>query len=444
MKAAHLALVLAIFVVFCIAWLALGLRMELRGKEVLDKNKVQISSNWGGNVVQNTPQVYYLPGVETATTVTPPKETTPQAPSLAPEVVTSEGEERPTDTSTAESARVYISLSKEEVSAKITMDYRKRGLLWFNTYIIDFDASYSFENDTDKAHQVYFSFLLPQGAETFEALLFKVDGVPQTITDISKGLQFNKMVGVGESHNIEISYRGRGVDSWVYGLGGLTTQHKDFALTLNTDFKEVDILTTSVSPNILETTDNGATLTWQAENLISKDDVGISVPEKTNPLQIAKNLCYFAPLSFLLFLATFLILVYVRRINLHPMHFLFVGGAYFVFNLLLAYLVKNINVYFAFGISFVVSALLILIYLGRVTEKWLYTLRDTGLGLVLFLGVFPIAFFTVYRGLILTIGIVIALAALMMLTAKVKWGEGRVEKSAAMPPPHKEPKKKTA
>jgi hypothetical protein len=436
MRAAHLAIVLAIFVVFCIAWLALGLRMELRSKEVLDKNKVQINSNWGGNVVQSTPQVYYLPGVETGTVVAPT--TVPQT----PEVVTSEGEERPPVPATPESERVYLSLSQEKVSAGITMDYRKRGLLWFNTYVIDFDAIYSFENDTDKAHQVYFNFTLPQGAETFEALLFKVDGVTQPITDISKGLQFSKMMEVGESHNIEISYRGRGVDSWVYGLGGLTTQHKDFTLTLNTGFKEVDVLATSVSPNVLETTDKGATLTWKAENLISKDDVGISVPEKTNPFEIAKNLCYFAPLSFLLFLATFLIMIYVRRISLHPMHIVFVGAAYFVFNLLLAYLVKYMNVYLAFGISFVVSALLILIYLGRVTEKWLYTLRDTGLGLLLFLGVFPLAFFTVHRGLILTIGIVIALAALMMLTAKVKWGEGQTEKSAPLPPPYKEPKRR--
>jgi len=67
---------------------------------------------------------------------------------------------------------------------------------------------------------------------------------------------------------------------------------------------------------------------------------------------------YFAPVSLLFFFFIVFVLSELRGIELHPMNYFFLAGAFFAFHLLLAYLADHISIHIAFAISSLVSILL--------------------------------------------------------------------------------------
>jgi inner membrane protein involved in colicin E2 resistance len=113
----------------------------------------------------------------------------------------------------------------------------------------------------------------------------------------------------------------------------------------------------------------------------------------------------------------------VRGTNLHPMHYFFLGAAFFAFHLLFAYLADLVVIEITFVIAAIVSLLLVITYVGRMAN-WKFALREVGISQLLFLVLFSYAFFYEgYTGLVITIGAIITLAVMMQVTAKVNWEE---------------------
>ena len=113
----------------------------------------------------------------------------------------------------------------------------------------------------------------------------------------------------------------------------------------------------------------------------------------------------------------------LRKINIHPMHYLFVAAGFFAFHLLLAYMVDIINIHIAFIISAVVSVTLVTSYLSTALGgKFPWKLAVAGQ--LFFLVLFSYSFFWKgLTGLTVSIGAVITLAVLMRVTANVDWNE---------------------
>jgi inner membrane protein involved in colicin E2 resistance len=147
------------------------------------------------------------------------------------------------------------------------------------------------------------------------------------------------------------------------------------------------------------------------------------MPLKLQPGPLAGLISYFAPASLLFFFFVLFVLTTIRGIELHPMNYFFLPGAFFSFHLLMAYLVDHISIHAAFAIGSAVSLFLVVSYLRLVVGMYSAAV-ETGLAQVLYLVFFSYAFFFEgFTGLAITIGAIITLFVAMQVTGRIRWAE---------------------
>jgi len=165
------------------------------------------------------------------------------------------------------------------------------------------------------------------------------------------------------------------------------------------------------------------TLTWKANDLITTNDIGISIPQKLNPGPLTTRITYFAPVCLIFFFILIATIHIMYRINIHPMHYLFVAAGFFAFHLLLSYFAAHINIHLAFILSALTSVGLVTFYLSTALGPkfpWKVALA----GQLFFLVLFSYTFFVKgVTGLTVAIGSVVTLGVLMKVTAHVDWDE---------------------
>ncbi|MBN1978060.1 MAG: inner membrane CreD family protein [Anaerolineae bacterium] len=318
-----------------------------------------------------------------------------------------------------------VELESSEIDVGLKLKHRPKGLLWYATYDVDFDGTYTFLNPLDEPVTATVTFEFPATSPAWDNFEFRVQDVHAT----PKGNTGNKLTATVElppkkEADIHISYKSRGMDKWIYSFADSITAVKNFHLTVNTDFGGYDFPEGTISPSEKYKTESGWELAWNFTSLVSDFDVGVTMPTKINPGPLASRMSYFAPVSLLFFFTVLVVLGAVRDdTSLHPMHYFFLGASFFSFHLLFAYLVDHVMLEIAFIISAVVSLALVIGYLWRVVG-WRFALREAGISQFLFLILFSYAFFFEgYTGLVVTIGAILTLAALMQITAKVDWAE---------------------
>ena len=105
------------------------------------------------------------------------------------------------------------------------------------------------------------------------------------------------------------------------------------------------------------------------------------------------------------------------------MNYFFLGGAFFAFHLLLAYLVDHIDIHAAFVIASVVSVFLVVSYLRLVVGMG-FAIREAAVAQVIYLVLFSYAFFFKgLTGLAITIGAIVTLFVVMQMTGRIRWSE---------------------
>ena len=102
------------------------------------------------------------------------------------------------------------------------------------------------------------------------------------------------------------------------------------------------------------------------------------MPQLLNPGPLASKVTFFAPLSLLFFFFVVAILAAVQHREIHPMHYLLLGCAFFAFHLLFAYLVDHVALVPSFVIASLVSLFLVISY-ARLFVGWRFALREMGL-----------------------------------------------------------------
>jgi hypothetical protein len=320
-----------------------------------------------------------------------------------------------------------VELESSEIDVDLKLEHRPKGLLWYATYAVDFDGTYTFLNPLDEPVTATVTFEFPATSPAWDNFEFRVQDVHAT----PKGNTGNRLTATVElppnqEADIHISYKSRGMDKWTYSFADSITAVKNFRLTVNTDFSGYDFPEGTISPSEKHEhkSDKGWELVWDFTSLVSDFDVGVTMPTKINPGPMASRMSYFAPVSLLFFFTVLVVLGAVRDdTRLHPMHYFFLGASFFAFHLLFAYLVDHVMLEIAFIISAIVSLMLVIGYLWRVVG-WRFALREAGISQFLFLILFSYAFFFEgYTGLVVTIGAILTLAALMQITAKVDWAE---------------------
>lgn len=315
-----------------------------------------------------------------------------------------------------------VPLDSSDLQVGLHLDYRQKGLLWYSTYTVDFDGKYAFTNPSDKPISMTVHYAFPARNTLYDNFKFEINGKPVLPEDSSsETLDPVVLLGPREQANVHVAYRSRGVDRWLYSFGSGITSVKNFNMVVNTDFRDFDFPEQSVSSSVREATPQGWKLQWKFDSLVAGFNIGVQMPQKTQPGPLASKMSLFAPVSLLFFFTVLVIIGAVRGQNLHPMHYFFLAAGFFAFDLLFAYLADLVVVEIAFAVAAFVSLALVVTYVGRVSN-WRFALREVGPAQFLFLILFSYAFFFEgYTGLVITVGAIITLAVMMQMTAKVDW-----------------------
>jgi inner membrane protein involved in colicin E2 resistance len=328
-----------------------------------------------------------------------------------------------------------IALTSSDVDVDFKLSHRKKGLLWYSTYKVDFQAHYKIENKTDQRRELHFDFSLPAQGAVYDDFKFAVDQKEVEDVKMTSGtVTFRCELDPKEGRQLFISYRTQGLDEWRYDFGNVA-QVRNFALNMQTDFEEVDFPRASMSPTEKERTPNGWLLGWKYSNLLSGVQIGMVMPKKLNPGPWVSKITFFAPISLLFFFFLLFIFTTVENIRVHPMNYFFLGAAFFSFHLLLAYLADIVSIHLGFMISSLVSILPVVSYM-RLVVGGRFAILHVGISQFVYLVGFSYTFFFEgATGLAVTIMCIVTLFIVMQYTGKLDWekvfkeASGRLEQA---------------
>ena len=394
--------ILFIFICTTIAWAVLGTTIFSRTYSLDSTLRNRVASIWGAPHVQRPPSAH------TTKTILRKEEA-------------KEGDK--TVLRTVQD-HVHRSLSLEASKLAVTLDleHRQKGLLWYSTYKVGFDGSFTFENTTDE-ELVTITLNFPTAQAIYDDLVFAVDGEPIRIENQKSAIRGTARIAPGKTAVLTLKYRSQGLESWRYHFGDDVSQVKNFQLKMTTNFKDIDFPDNTLAASDKKPLQNGWELGWNYKSLLSGYQIGMVLPEKLQPGPLAGQISYFAPISLFFFFFLMFIITTLRNIDLHPMNYFFLACSFFAFHLLLAYLVDHISIHWAFAICSLVSIGLVVSYL-RLVVGIRFAAVEAGIAQLVYLVLFSYAFF--FRGLTglaITIGSILTLFVIMQMTGRIRWSE---------------------
>ncbi len=386
MTAKRMTVIVWIYLLACGGWVALGMTTQWRSAETTGRLGSAVKDLWGRALIQAAP----LMEVDTP------------------------GNSR---------KRVFLPAATD-VTVELETDYRRKGLIWYPTYRCCFDGAWTLRNDEEVAQKVRLHFAFPTVDGTYDRLAILVDGQPVTSpVDIREGVREILELAPGQELRFCVTYATRGIGEWRYQLGMGSQRVHNLNLEMATNFTDVDFPEGCLSPMAMEKADGGMLLRWQANDLITSENIGVVVPEKLNPGPLTSRITFFAPVCLVFFFVLVAAIQIISGINIHPMHYLFVAAGFFAFHLLLDYMAGLVNIHLAFIVSAAVSVVLVTSYLSAALRGQFPWKAAVG-GQSFFLVLFSYSFFLKgVTGLTVAIGSVVTLAVLMRMTAHIDWDE---------------------
>src|SRR2546423_127537 len=382
-----------------VGWFILGTGVLVRSGASLDNCGPSVTDGWGPMMLQSHPVTYY------------------NSPGSA-------------------DGRHLIQPSQSDVTVELRYEPKKKGLLWYRTYLVDFRGEYSVQNPTQITQTIYVRFEFPAAAASYSDFSFVIDGKPATGNNKTvEGMTEAVTLAPGASAKFAVAYKSRGTDRWGYIFGN-TSRIQNFRLAMTTDFSEFDFPAGTGSPTERTRTPNGWRFVWSYPDVINAQGIAMGMPSVANPGPIASRMSFFAPVSLLFFFSVLVLLGMVWRISLHPMSYFFLAAGCFAFQLLFAFLVDLFPLGLVFIISPVVLLALVCGYLRAVTGRRF----AQPVAIPQFGDMIPFSyssFFEGLTGLTITIGAIVTLALLMGATARVNWAERFAAKTplGRVPPP---------
>jgi inner membrane protein involved in colicin E2 resistance len=414
----RIAAIAFIFLCATVAWAILGATIFQRTYASDTSSGVRVASTWGAPQNQLPPRASYDEMVSKK------------------EMITENGKKK--EVVTQEKVTNVLPLESSHLTVDLNLEHRQKGLLWYSTYKVGFDGSYSFRNSSDKDQTVAFTLNFPTAQAIYDDLVFTIDDVPIALKNENNSASGTARVAAGKTANLKVGYKSQGLNDWHYSLGSSdaagsesvnpsgianVAQVRDFSLQMRTNFKDIDFPENTLSPTEKIETANGWALNWNYKNLVSGYQIAMTMPEKLQPGPLAGRISFFAPVSLFFFFFLMLIITTMRGIELHPMNYFFLAAAFFSFHLLLAYLVDHVSIHLAFVICSAVSVFLVVSYL-RLVVGARFAAREAALAQFIYLVAFSYAFFLKgFTGLAITIGSILTLFVVMQATGKIRWKE---------------------
>jgi len=399
----QIAALVFIFVCTTVAWMILGATIFSRTYSSNQQLEGRVTSTWGSPQEQSPPSACYK-----KTEITPVTEQAPGKTTIGSDKVEHYAP-LPVDAST--------------IAVKLHLDHRQKGLLWYSTYAVAFTGDYKFRNDTAEPQTVDFHLGFPAQRAVYDGLIMDVDGQALPLSANDQGADVQAVVAPGQTAVLHTAYRSQGLGSWRYKLGSGIAQVNNFALTMHTNFNDIDFADDTLSPTAKQRTADGWQLTWQYSSLLSGFQIGMTMPGKLQPGPLAGQVSYFAPVSLFFFFFLMFIITTLRNIDLHPLNYFFLACAFFAFHLLLGYLVDHISIHVAMVISSLVSITLVVSYL-RLVVGIRFAALEAGTAQLIYLVLFSYAFFWKgFTGLAITVISIVTLFVVMQATGRIRWSE---------------------
>jgi inner membrane protein involved in colicin E2 resistance len=392
-----------IFVCTSIAWVILGTTIFSRTYGSNEQLQGRVASTWGTAQQQSPPTATYaVTDVVSSTTVEDGKV-----------IVHSKNKER----------QVPLPVEASRIHVNLHLTPRQKGLLWYSTYAVDFAGDYTFRNNTAEERALDFRLKFPAQKAIYDGLQMKVNQQTIALATDDQGTVGHATLTPGGTASLHVEYRSQGLDSWRYQLGDGIAQARDFILTMQTNFRDIDFADDTLSPTSKELVPGGWQLTWQYANLVSGFQIGMTMPQKLQPGPLAGEISYAAPVSLFFFFFLMFIITTLRNIDLHPMNYFFLATAFFAFHLLLAYLVDHVSIHAAMILSSVVSVALVVSYL-RLVVGLRFAALEAGTAQLIYLVLFSYAFFWKgFTGLAITVIAITTLFVVMQATGRIRWSE---------------------
>lgn len=424
----YLGAVLLIYLVTAAAWAILGTVTAQRTRDKDSDLRAQVGQLWGGEHRQAAPQL-----IAPAIPRPAPPAGQPGAAGAPPPTALAVEDGIP------DACRPELELGPEQTRARAALDleHRRKGLLWYSTYRVRFDARYAFSNPSPCVRDTRLVIPLPARGAIYDELSVRLGDVelPLQLDARENAAVAQLRLKPGERRQVTLRYNSRGLDRWSYSFGHGTGRAKDFDLRVQTSFSDVDFAEGTLSPTHKRAHGDGWALGWRFGNIVAGTDIAISMPHRINPGPLASQISLFAPVSLAFFFFVLLLVSVIRRVRLHPVHYAMLAAAFFSFHLLFAYLVDLVPVELAFGIASLTSVGLVVSYL-RLAVGGRFALLWAGGAQLLYLVLFSLAFFLEgYTGLTITIFSVLTLFVVMQLTGRIDWGARFGRRDAPLPAP---------
>lgn len=406
----RLFLILAIFGGSTVAWMVLGGITTMRSGAAKQKLHGQVSELWGTAERQTAPKFSFSWMVPTTERRT--------------ELVG--GVNRVTDVQSWRSATKEVSPNGTTIDVALGLDQRLRGLVWHSLYNVVFDGRWQYEHRETIPGTLQITFDFPSGQGLYDDFHFLIDGVDQakTLRPENGHVIASVEVRPGQKLTLGVTYRSRGTDEWSYTPAQGVTNLENFHLAMTTDFAAIDFPAFTMSPSTKQRTDKGWKLDWVFTQVVTGHSIGMAMPARIQPGELAAALSFSAPISLGFFFLVLFVLGTLRKIDFHPMHYLFLAGAFFSFHLLFGYLVDHVTIVPAFVVASAVSLFLVVSYLRLVVSNG-FAFREAALAQLVYLVGFSLAhFWDGYTGLTVTVLSIATLFLLMQLTGRIRWSSG--------------------
>ncbi|HNM02568.1 MAG TPA: hypothetical protein PKK05_06610 [Leptospiraceae bacterium] len=393
-------LIAGIWVIFSVASIAIGLRINDRHEQTYTRGMQSVNDIWGGAISQTPPLLTY-------NSVQMEEFENPN---------THKYEKRPKTVSSD------ISFSSQNLDVKIDRKERQKGLLKYPGYILSFKGEYIIKNTRNKSTNLYFLFQLPQNAGNITDIQVLLNDKPyKGDTNLADGISWSENMEPDEENKITVSYKAQGTETFSYLLGSTHKEIKQLKAVLNTDFRHYNIPDHAMVPSSEENESGKTKILWNSENLITGQNISLKFEIEGNYGKIASKLFFYSPLAIFLFLALLLLLTVSKGTVLHPMHYLFIIISFFIFYLLGSYLISYMHIFFGILASLAVSTG-IMIYYAFLMKKGKILIQGIALSAFVFQWFFSIAFFfPEHTGFLITAATIIAFVFLLKTTAETDW-----------------------
>lgn len=404
---ARFFLIFCIFATTCIAWLVLGGTMMDRTSNTRGELHGQVAELWGSEQAQRAPALSF--------------HWTTREEQVRTETV--DGETREIREWVDVHHQEGVSPDSTRATVDLALDPRRKGLLWYALYDVDFAGSWTYTHDNRQSGWLRIDFAFPDNNGLYDGFRFQVDDqeLAGTLQPSGGVLTHSLPVIDGQAVTLDLGYGSRGMDAWRYEPAPDVASLEDFDLTMTTDFADIDFPSFAMSPSSRTETDDGWTLDWTFAQVVTGHDLGMVMPQRTQPGPLGAELAFSAPISLFFFLLVLEALGALRGIRIHPVNHAFLAAAFFSFHLLFGYTADHLAVEQAFAVASAVSVILVVSYLRLVVSPR-FAVLHAGVAQLVYLVGFSLAhFWDGYTGLTVTVLSVGTLFMLMQLTGRLDW-----------------------